>query len=196
MPEEPKSPFWKANSLTNTGKMMMDDGSYERAVACFDEALKHTTRAWYLKGIALTEMDKYEEALECHEMVLRLNPDDVGALVGKGLALHGAKKDLQALEVYDKAIKLDPEWAPAWFNKACSLVALNYEDDAFDCLRKCYLLDPIGAEAHMASEESFDRLKGTPNWERLLGELRKAPQKGKDAAAGDAHAPAAPEYIR
>jgi superkiller protein 3 len=190
MASEPKSPFWKANNLTNTGRMLLDDGSYDKAVACFDEALKHTSVAWHLKGVALFEMERFDDAIKCHEVAAQLDPENESVQMGRGLALHGAKKYAEALVVYDAILKKDPECPQAWFNKACAYSMMKRDDEAIDCVRKAHKIDAENTGIHLAVDEAFERLRKTVKFERLLAEFRdKEPAKVKAAWCGA-------EYIR
>jgi tetratricopeptide (TPR) repeat protein len=172
MPEEPKSPFWKANNLANTGRMLLEDGSYDKALVCFEEALKHTSGAWYLKGIALFELKRFDESLQCQDVAVKLDPDNANALLGKGLALHGAGKYAESLEIYDMLIKDDADFPQAWFNKACSFAKMDRDDEAIECLKKSSELDPVNTSFHMMNDDSLEKLRKTVKFEKLLAELR------------------------
>ena len=63
-------------------------------------------------------MGKYDQAIECYDKAIALEPRDFAAWHNKGELLFSLKKHDQAIECYDKAIALNPNFAGAWYNKA------------------------------------------------------------------------------
>lgn len=59
------------------------------------------------KGVCLSRMDRFEEALVCYNKALELKPNSFEALVNKGNCLRGLGKPKEALKNYDKAIKIN-----------------------------------------------------------------------------------------
>ena len=65
--------------LTKSGKKLLDAENYNDAVSFFDQALSQDpTNAdlWNYKGIALRSLGRYEEALECYNKSLEIEPRD------------------------------------------------------------------------------------------------------------------------
>ena len=65
--------------LTKSGKKLLDAENYNDAISFFDQALSQDpTNAdlWNYKGIALRSLGRYEEALECYNKSLEIEPRD------------------------------------------------------------------------------------------------------------------------
>ena len=60
------------------------------------------------KGQALLNLDSAEQALECFEEALQLEPTNADAMVKKGMALEKLQDWERALEQYNRAIAADP----------------------------------------------------------------------------------------
>ncbi|MBC8252072.1 MAG: tetratricopeptide repeat protein [Candidatus Nitrosopelagicus sp.] len=62
------------NGVTN-----LEDGNFEDALSFFEQALllkPDDPDVWNQKGIALRSLGRYEEALECYNKSLQLDPRD------------------------------------------------------------------------------------------------------------------------
>ncbi|CAK84526.1 unnamed protein product, partial (macronuclear) [Paramecium tetraurelia] len=62
--------------------------------------------AWNNKGIALYNLKKFEEAIQCYEKVISINPKDEQAINIKGLLLQELQNDLDALSCFEQAIQI------------------------------------------------------------------------------------------
>ena len=65
--------------LTKSGKKLLDAENYNDALSFFDQALSQDpTNAdlWNYKGIALRSLGRYDEALECYNKSLEIEPRD------------------------------------------------------------------------------------------------------------------------
>ena len=65
--------------LTKSGKKLLDAENYNDGVSFFDQALSQDpTNAdlWNYKGIALRSLGRYDEALECYNKSLEIEPRD------------------------------------------------------------------------------------------------------------------------
>lgn len=69
------------------------------------------------KGQALLNLDQAEQALECFDEILTLDPNNTEALVRRGLALERTENWEKALESYDRAIALDGALTVAYLYK-------------------------------------------------------------------------------
>ena len=65
--------------LTKSGKKLLDAENYNDAVSFFDQALSQDpTNAdlWNYKGIALRSLGRYDEASDCYNKSLEIEPRD------------------------------------------------------------------------------------------------------------------------
>ena len=125
----------------------------EECIRCYDEIIGINSgegMAWRGKGLALCRLERPQEAIDCFDKALEIDPyddlsqrskdiqleeikaidtmthsPDVSSLVTKGLDLQADSKYDEAIQCYDEAIKLDPEYLDAWYNKGNSLISLE-----------------------------------------------------------------------
>ena len=101
----------------------------------------------FKKGIHHMADEKLEEACENFEMILRIDPNDVDALLKLGYSRFHLDDYTESMRVYDKVLDIDITNSEAWNLK--SLV--NYEKKnyakALDCTEKALDSDPTYAMA-------------------------------------------------
>ena len=61
------------------------------------------------KGVELSELERYEEAIACYDKAISLDPELSDAWYNKGLALDCLERHKEAIACYSEAISLDPE---------------------------------------------------------------------------------------
>ncbi len=70
------------NEITNlvkNGRDLIDKGNFEEALSFFEQALllnQNDPELWNYKGVALRSMGRYDEALECFNRSLEIDPRD------------------------------------------------------------------------------------------------------------------------
>jgi Flp pilus assembly protein TadD len=70
------------NELVILGKKQLDDGHYDNALDLFEQAILLNQKdpdLWNLKGIALRSLGRYDEAIECFNKSLEIDPRDKNA---------------------------------------------------------------------------------------------------------------------
>jgi len=96
---------------------------------------------WRNKGSALYFLGKYDEAIECYDHAIKIDPNNPVVWNNKGLALYHLGKYDEAILSYDHAIKIDPSDADAWNSKGNSLNSLDKKDEAKKCHDKSKKLE-------------------------------------------------------
>jgi tetratricopeptide (TPR) repeat protein len=81
--------------------------------------------AWNNKGLALDDLNKYDEAIKAFDKAIEINPQYSLAWYNKGRALYKLNKYDEAIKAYDKAIEINPQNSDAWSNKGAVLVYLE-----------------------------------------------------------------------
>ena len=67
------------DKLSKTGKKQLEDGENENALNSFQKAIslnQNDPDLWNLKGIALRSLGRYNEAIECFNKSLEIDPRD------------------------------------------------------------------------------------------------------------------------
>jgi len=101
--------------------------NYQLAMARYDEALElepNLTTAWNSKGVALGQLYKFDESIQCFDRAIDLDSDLAEVWNNKGVSLDWLGRHNQSMGCYDRAIELKPDLAVAWMNRA-STISLN-----------------------------------------------------------------------
>lgn len=92
--------------------------------------------AWANLGIALTAMERHEEALQAYNRAINCNSSYVNAWLNKALTLLKLKKYDEALPVCDQALKLNSNQYEVLYAKSLILKELKRPDEAQKIYRK------------------------------------------------------------
>ncbi len=65
--------------------------------------------AWFYKGHALSDLNKFDEAIKAYDKVIENNPQNSITWDNKGIALVKLNKFAEAITAFDKAIELNPK---------------------------------------------------------------------------------------
>lgn len=69
----------KIDDLVKKGKSLLEENKFEDSLGFFEQALllnQNDPELWNYKGVALRSMGRYDEALECFNKSLELDPRD------------------------------------------------------------------------------------------------------------------------
>lgn len=94
------------------------------------------------KGYSLTELRRYDEALQAYDRALSLQPKNAYAWARKGRTLRLAEQYGQALECYDHSIGLYPGYASSWRGKGIVLEKIGRIEEALACYQQATTLSP------------------------------------------------------
>jgi len=67
------------DDLIKKGKTLLEENKFEEALGFFDQALllnQNDPELWNYKGVVLRSIGRYDEALECFNKSLELDPRD------------------------------------------------------------------------------------------------------------------------
>jgi len=70
------------DELIKMGKKQLEDGQYDNALNLFQIAIllnRNDPDLWNLKGVALRSLGRYNEAIECFNKSLEIDPRDKNA---------------------------------------------------------------------------------------------------------------------
>ena len=70
------------NELIAKGKSLLEEGNFEDALSNFEQALLQNPSdpdMWNFKGAALRSLGRYDEAIECFNKSLSIDPRDKSA---------------------------------------------------------------------------------------------------------------------
>ncbi|WP_428326806.1 tetratricopeptide repeat protein [Nitrosopumilus sp.] len=69
----------KIQELVSQGKVLLEDGKFDDALGFFEQALllnQDDPDLWNYKGITLRSLGRYEEAMDCFNKSLNIDPRD------------------------------------------------------------------------------------------------------------------------
>ena len=99
------------------------------------------------RGVDLRKQGKYDEALDCFDRILEMQPDSMVANNNKGVALRTMGRYQEAEPYLAKVVELDASNAGAWFNLGFVLFKLGRYTEANDALDNVLELSPMHAVA-------------------------------------------------
>lgn len=137
--KEAMQSFKKANEINdNSHEIWYNEGIYDRAITLNPKSAK----ALYCKGIVLSWLHKYEEALNAYDGAIYLDREYAEAWLKKGEAFFALSNYVEALKAYDRSIEISPEetaedmleLAESWCKKAEALRELGGLDNYLGAL--------------------------------------------------------------
>jgi tetratricopeptide (TPR) repeat protein len=72
----------RIQELVSKGKDYLEKGEYENALGCFEQAIllnQNDSELWNFKAVSLRSMGRYDEAVECFNKSLEIDPRDKNA---------------------------------------------------------------------------------------------------------------------
>ncbi|PSB68048.1 hypothetical protein C7B61_02910, partial [filamentous cyanobacterium CCP1] len=127
-----------------------DSGQHDDALAAFGQVLELDTKhckAWYGRGVILSELNNYEEALASFTRAVEINPNYSEAWFSQGVVLFDLNRDEEALASFTTAIEVDPDYLDAWINRGVVLERLNRHEEAIESFIKVTEANPNHATA-------------------------------------------------
>jgi len=73
-----------------------------------------TAKEWCDRGGALAKSGRDQEALQCFDKALAIDPKDAMVWALKGATLGTLDRHEEALQCFDKALAIDPRDVDAW----------------------------------------------------------------------------------
>ena len=117
-----------------------------------------TAEEWFNEGYDLYNQGRYEEAIECYNKALEIDPDYGDAWNNKGIVLDDLGRYEEAIECYNKALEIDPDNAYVWNNKGVSLYHLGRYEEAIECYNKALEIDPNYGDAWFNKGNALSKL--------------------------------------
>ncbi len=120
----------------------------EEALKCLEELEDNGVKPinklnfYVVKGVSLTKLNRYQEAVENYNKSLEFTPGDAVANLAKGIALFLSGRYNEALESYDKAIDSKPNYAFAYNNRGIVFLMLGQIENALESYDKAIEINP------------------------------------------------------
>ncbi|GIW67570.1 MAG: hypothetical protein KatS3mg096_438 [Candidatus Parcubacteria bacterium] len=108
----------------------------------------HQIQVLFNLGLALFELNRYEEAIEVYKQVIALSPKYANAYNNLGFFLSEFSLREEAIEAYKQAITLNPKYATAYNNLGNALFELNRYEEAIEAYKQAIAINPNFTEAY------------------------------------------------
>ena len=130
--------------LSISNIILLNMKRFEEAVSQFNYILERGEAKEPLmgKGEALENLDRMDEALDCYQRAVELDPKDESLWYKKGL-LHSRLGDFNsAISAYDRVLDVDQSDKTVWQMKALALQQVGRKDEALISFDYAVGLDP------------------------------------------------------
>jgi tetratricopeptide (TPR) repeat protein len=114
---------------------------------------------WWLNGLCLNSLKRYDEALECLDKAIEIDSNYKIVWHQRGEVLYHLERYDEALVSYDRAIKLDASYPRAWGNRGNVLKNLTRYDEALVSHDRAIELDANDQWAWCMRGDVLDNLK-------------------------------------
>jgi tetratricopeptide (TPR) repeat protein len=133
--------YFKAKSLLKLQK-------YAGALECYDRVVGKVNDKilWNDRGVTLSNLGRYDEALANYDNALKLDPYDEISLNNKGLALYSLGKHSEAVNYFDRILVLNPNVRHVIINKYLALSKMGNKSDAEKCYDRARRIRPVDNE--------------------------------------------------
>jgi tetratricopeptide (TPR) repeat protein len=138
--------------LRSLGQVLNEMGSYDRAAAAFEFAVKVDSGdalSWHYLGVTYFHLERWDDAIAASLKAIELNPKNADAFQNLGVTLSAQREFERAAELLQEAVRLDPRSFGAWYNLGNQLLMLNRFEAAAETFRRAIALQPSRAEAHL-----------------------------------------------
>jgi tetratricopeptide (TPR) repeat protein len=106
-----------------------------------------TAAFWISKGSSLANLGRREEAMNCLDRALEIDPRNLIALSNKGTVLIQLGRLAEAITCFDKVLAIDPRNGIAWNEKGRALANLNRCEEAISCHDEALIINSRDALA-------------------------------------------------
>ncbi len=113
---------------------------------------------WNYMGVALINLSRYEEAINCFEKCIMLNANNSLAWANKGVAFEKLSRYSEAMKNYDNALNIDPNYDDVWNRKGQILYSLGRYQEAIYCFDRILVLNPNMRQVLINKSKALDKL--------------------------------------
>ena len=90
----------------------------------------------------LADLGQMDEAINCYEKVLKIEPNSYYALNNLGIVFGGVNRLTDAVQCFEKAIQIKPDYTDAYLNHGNSMFNLHLMDEALESYERAKKLKP------------------------------------------------------
>src|SRR3990172_7201512 len=125
------------------------------AASAADDTASGSAKEWADKAYKADSAGKYDEAIECADKAIRINPDYAGAYNARGYARYQKKLFKEAVSDYDMTIKLKPDFPTAYTNRGSAKFFLGLFDSCIEDQNTAIKLSPDNGNAYFFRARAY-----------------------------------------
>jgi tetratricopeptide (TPR) repeat protein len=160
--------FGRAGNLEQAGKIR------QQALADFDRAFREDDQRWqtpWHRGLLLTELERYTDAVNDFSSAIRLNPESAKARFNRAELQYQLGNLAEALDDYDRVLKTDPADLAAVSGRAHCLLGLGRFAEALRAYDRVVQQLPNDGWARV---NRADALLALQRWPEARDDLQRA----------------------
>jgi tetratricopeptide (TPR) repeat protein len=147
-----------ANAWLNKGTALGSKSSFNDGITCLNNAIRFAPlrhgllqnsrqdwdalMAWFIEAEIFRIIGRNNDALNCYDQAIKLNPNLDVLWNSKGVALINVSRNTAAIECFNNAIYLNTSNSASWNNKGVALFNLKDYYEAIKCYRQSTSLNP------------------------------------------------------
>jgi tetratricopeptide (TPR) repeat protein len=112
-----------------------------KAVVLDFSSLALDAAEWLSASYSLSNLNRYEEAIEACDRALTIDPNVAATWNNRGNALLNLKRYAEAIEACDRALAIDQNYEPAWVTKGNALYNLKRYEEAIQAYDRALAID-------------------------------------------------------
>ena len=122
--------------------------------------------SWYLRGEALRELERYDQAIRPLRRAAKTDPDNTHVWLALGWCHKRTGQIALAVQAMERAMEAEPDNALVHYNLACYLSLAGDKDRALVHLSRAFALEP-DYRSLVHDEPDFDPLRSDPDFQAL-----------------------------
>jgi len=164
----------EASRLLAEGRLRQREGRHDESAVLIAQALAIDPRlpgGHTDLGLALSNLDRIDEAIASFERAIENRDDDLEALASLGILLSLEGRLAEAVRHYRRAIEVAPKRADLENGLGVALLGLDRPEEAVAAFRRAAEIEPTAAEAHNNLGLALSKLGRTAD---AAGSFRRA----------------------
>ncbi|HRU78822.1 MAG TPA: tetratricopeptide repeat protein [Rectinema sp.] len=128
------------------------------------------------RGVDLIEEGRVEEALECFDKAIELDPQAIFSRINRANALALLDRIDEAIGEFAAALRIDEENTSLWYNRGIVMSQIGDEEEAERCYRRAIQINPQDEDSSSSYNNLAVCLINRGKLEEAIQYLEKAVQ--------------------
>lgn len=175
--EGKEQPLESVDLYAGLGDLFAFEGNCKASILSYEKVLEsdpdehNKYKAWNNRGIELSKLERYEEALSSFSHAAKIDPTDYRIWHNQGLILSRLGRYKEAISFFDEALKLNFNNYKTWFKRGVALYNLGKYRQAIKSYDKALGLRTDDCQIWYNRGNSFGKLK---QYKKAIKDYNKA----------------------